>query len=63
MEIIQNDFSKELSELLRKYKKTMTSDKSGIHIIDCDNIEAVVIKKATVGSEDYRETLWFINII
>ena len=60
MEIIQNDFSKELSKLLKKYKKTITADKSGIHIIDCDNIETVVIQKATVASEDYRDTLMFM---
>ena len=59
MEIIQNDFSKELSELLKKYKKTIIAD-TGIHIIDCDNIEAVVIQKATVASEDCRDTLMFV---
>jgi hypothetical protein len=60
MEIIQNDFSKELSELLKKHKKTITADKSGLHVVDCDNIEAVIIQKATVASEDYRDTLIFV---
>ena len=60
MKIIQNDFSKELSKLLKKYKKTITTDKSGIHIVDCDNIEGVIIQKATVASEDYRDTLMFV---
>lgn len=60
MEIIQNDFSKELSELLKKHKKTLTADKTGIHVVDCDNIEAVVIQKSNVASEDYRDTLMFV---
>jgi hypothetical protein len=60
MEIIQTDFSRDLTELLKKNKKTITADKQGIHIVDCGNIEAVLIQKATVASEDYRDTLIFV---
>lgn len=60
MEIIQTEFSKELLRLLRKYKKTLTADKSGIHVIDCDDLRLVGIQNATTPSEEYRGTLIFV---
>ena len=34
MKLIQDDFSEELSTLLKKHNKTIESDKNGIYIVD-----------------------------
>lgn len=60
MEIIKTEFSKELLRVLQKYKKTLTADKSGIHVIDCDDLRLVGVQKATTPSEEYRDTLVFV---
>lgn len=63
MKITSTEFSREFSLLLKKHKKTLTHDKSGIYLIDCENIEEVLVKKATVASEDSRNELLFLNKI
>jgi hypothetical protein len=60
MKIIQNDFAKELSELLTKHKKTFTADKSGIHVINTDEDVTIFLQTAETASEDSRDTLLFL---
>jgi len=57
---IENDFSKELSKLLTKHKKTIESDKSGIYIVDNANDIKILLSEPTTSSEDYRTGLYFI---
>jgi hypothetical protein len=59
--IIQNGFSIELRNLLQKYKKTITADKSGIHLVDSENLADILIKKPTTASEDSRDEIIFVN--
>ena len=61
MEIIQTDFSKELSQLLRKYSKTLEADKGGIYIVDDKIGTNILIAKATTASEDLRDKIMFIT--
>jgi len=61
MELIRNDFSKELSKLLKKYNKKFEADKGGIYIVDDLNGTDILLSKPTVASEDVRDRLMFIN--
>lgn len=60
-EFINNDFTKELSKLLTKYKKTIESDKSGIYIVDSPEMVNIIISKPTCGTEDSRDKLFIIR--
>ena len=61
MKLIETDFTKELSALLVKHKKVLTSDKSGIYIVDWECGVAVMTTESEVASEDSRNFLVFIN--
>ena len=61
MEIIQTDFSIELSQLLRKYSKTFEADKGGIYIVDDKIGTNILIVKATTPLEDLRDKVMFIT--
>ena len=59
MKLIEDDFSKELTSLLNKHKKTIESDKSGIYIVErFDNVK-ILLGKPTTGSEDWRTKIYF----
>ena len=61
MIIIENDFTKELSSLLKKYKKTLISDKSGIIIVQCETIEKVLIKRPVSLVESFNDMMFFVH--
>jgi hypothetical protein len=61
MKIVQTDFSKELSNLLIKHKKTIQADKGGVYFVDDENLSDVLIIKATLASEDIRDKMILIN--
>jgi hypothetical protein len=61
--LIQNGFSIELRNLLQKYKKTITADKYGIHLIDSENLADILIKKPTTASDYFQDELIFVNHI
>jgi hypothetical protein len=61
MKIIQTDFSKELSQLLRKYNKVFESDKGGIYIVDDKIGTNILIVKATTTLEDLLDKIIFIK--
>jgi len=42
-EFINNDFTKEFSELSTKYKKTIECDKGGIYIVDSPEDVSIII--------------------
>ncbi len=58
---IETDFTKELSKLLNKHKKTIESDKSGIYIVDSEAGGSVIISRQTLGSEDSRDKIYFVT--
>lgn len=51
------EFSRELSDLLIKYKKSFESDKGGIYVVDNLNINGVMITEPELASEDFRSKL------
>ena len=57
MKFIQNDFTKELSELFVKHNKAIESDKGGIYIIDVSNGDQFMLSESETASEDYRPKL------
>jgi hypothetical protein len=61
MKIIRTDFSKELSNLLLRHKKTIQVDKNGIFIVDDEIGTSVLIGKPETTSEDYRDKLLFVS--
>ena len=61
MKIIQTEFSKELSQLLRKYSKTFETDKGDIYVVDDKIGTDILIAKATTASEDLRDKIMFIT--
>jgi len=60
MEYIRTEFSEELSALLRKHKKILTSDNSGIYIIDDEGISEVIIGRSETASEDSRDKMFCV---
>ena len=61
MKYIETEFSKELTKLLIKYKKTFDADKAGIYVIDSETVRMVLIGESETASEDSRSKMFFIN--
>ena len=61
MRYLETEFSKELSELLMKHKKTFTSDKSGMYAIDDEVGTKVIMGESETASEDSRPKMLFIR--
>ena len=59
MQIIETEFSKELSQLLIKHNKTFGSDKHGLYIEDCNNLNCILIQKPTMATDYPNEILIF----
>ena len=57
MKYIETDFTKELSVLLKKHKKTFSSDKSGIYILDDEYPPSVITTESETASEDSRSLM------
>lgn len=62
MKYIQNDLSRELTALLKKYQKTISADKYGIYIEDVIDVK-ILIGKATSATENSKDKLIIINTI
>ena len=60
MKIEQTEFTKELSNLLSKYKKTFESNKSGIYIVDDEIGTTIVVGEPETASEDGRDKMLFV---
>jgi hypothetical protein len=60
MKYIETPFSKELSDLLLKHKKTLTSDKGGIYAVDTTHAIKILLSEAEVASEDTRPQMLFL---
>jgi hypothetical protein len=61
MKTVQTEFSKELSILLQKYKKTFASDKNGIFLTDDEIGTVILIGQPETASEDSRDKLFFVS--
>ena len=59
MEYIKTEFSRELSELLKKHKKTFDSDKAGIYAVDDEIGTEIFIGRSTSATEDVRDKMLF----
>ncbi len=61
MEYVKTEFSRELSDLLKKHKKTFDSDKTGIYAIDDEIGTDIIIGRGTDGAEDSRDKIIFVR--
>jgi hypothetical protein len=61
MKYLETEFSRELSELLMKHKKTLTADKSGMYAIDDETGTKVIMGESETASEDDRPKMFFIR--
>jgi hypothetical protein len=59
MKIIETEFTKELSSLLAKHKKTFDADKNGIYIVDDPNKTIIYTTESETASEDSRPKMIF----
>jgi len=61
MEYIKTDFSRELSTLLKKHRKTFTSDNKGIYVINDPAFVTILIGRATTATDDSRDQMMFLR--
>lgn len=61
MEIINNDFAKDLSKILRKHKKTISSTRDGIIVLDDKVGTSVLIMHSNSASDSYGDKLMLVT--